>query len=90
MLLDETLTPGDMVGHCHRCGNGIFHCVRHTCPPTVPKLNEIEALRVEIGRLKAAMKRARNILHAHNRPVPLPNDRRVAARDILDLALEER
>ena len=42
-----------------------------------------------IDRLKNACRLARNILHAHNRPdVPLSNEDRIRARDILDLALE--
>ena len=43
----------------------------------------------ENKRLRAALTRIRNALHAHNRPdAPLPNKTRLRLRDIADLALE--
>jgi len=62
------------------------HAVAGMEPITQPRepITETDA-----GKLRAAIRRARNILHAHNRPdVPLPNEARLRARDILDLALE--
>ena len=46
-------------------------------------------LTAENARLRAALGRVRNALNAHNRPDhPLPNEKRLALRDICDLALE--
>jgi hypothetical protein len=50
----------------------------------------VKKLEGEIKSLRGAISRVRNILHAHNRPdAPLPNESRLAARDMLDLALKE-
>lgn len=56
---------------------------------SIQEVNEfLRQKSAECDRLKTAIRRARNILHAHNRPdVPLPNESRIRARDILDLAL---
>jgi hypothetical protein len=48
-----------------------------------------QTCRAENQRMRAALQRIRNALHAHNRPdAPLSNEKRIALRDIADLALE--
>lgn len=49
-----------------------------------------EAMGAENSRLRAALQRIRNTLHAHNRPdSPIKNNERIRMRDIADLALEQ-